>query len=1522
MIPQVEDAGFDRAIAIVGIGCRFPGGVSDVAGFWQLLSEGRDAIGEIPADRMDVTRYFDPGLAVPGRMSTRWGGYLDRISELDAGFFGLSPLEAERMDPQHRLLLETAWEAIEDAGLDAAALEGSRSGVFVGQWLSDFESRLFDDPAAVDFYMTLGSGRYAASGRLSYFLGLRGPSVTLDTACSSSLAAVHLAVQSLRSGESELALAGAANVILQPHITIAYSQSRMMAPDGRCKFGDAGANGYVRSEGAAVLVLKPLRRALADGDSIHAVIRGTALNNDGRSSGSLGTPSRLGQEELLRVAYRDAGLDPGAVGYVEAHGTGTLAGDPVEIGALGRVLGEGRAQDAPLLVGSVKTNIGHTEGAAGAAGLIKAALAVKHGVVPASLHCTTPSPAIPWSQLPCRIARGQVAWPESQRRRVAGVSAFGIAGTNVHVVVEAPPRPEARPASAPAALHVLPISASSPQALRDLAGRYAALLVREPAASLADVCWSAAVRRTALDSRAAFVAANAAGMVDLLQRFAGGEEAAATARADAPQGRPRLAFVMPGQGGQWEGMARELLSSEPVFREAIVACDAATRDWCDWSILGVLEAEPAQSAAMLERIDVVQPVLVALAIGYAALLRDRGIVPDAVVGHSMGEVAAAHIAGALDLRSAMRVICRRSALMRATSGAGAMALLDIGEADAQRRLAGLEDRIAVAAINSVRSTVVSGEPAAVAQVMAGCERDGIYTRLVKVDVASHSPQMQPVARALAAELADLHPAPPAIAMYSTVEAGQVPDGALGAGYWARNVRQPVRFAAAISAMVADGIPTFVELGPHPVLLHAVEQIAQSLERPVATLACGRRDESEPVSLAGVLARAWAQGHRPDWRRVMPAGGRYVPLPLYPWQRERHWVGEAELCRGAAADRRTASPRLDRESAAWLYRLDWERSDPPPRSAPAGLGRRWLVVGDDADSAAALARALAEAGAQVRATSLAAFDAALAAMPDVAGVAVLAGPSPAAYLPVEILQAMLRSGGATPRLWFLTQGAQAIGAAAGDPSLDGAALWGAARVVGEEHPELWGGLIDLDPSADLAGQATAVARHLQSPDGEDQLAWRGDDRFVLRLVRNEAASRAADAPPWRQDATYLITGGFGGIALLAAEAMARDGARRLVLLGRTPLPERAAWAGVDPASPPGRRIAAVRRLEALGVAVHVAAVDVGDEAQLTRFLAAWQAEGWPPIRGVVHAAVALENGLAATMDRDGFERVLRSKLGSACLIDRLLPDLDILVLFSSMAGFLPHIGIANYAAANAGLDALAAARTARGRATLAIAWGPWHDTGLHAHGSSLSDDFGRQGIASLEPERGLRLYAHLAAGCTGAHAVLSVDWQRYRASRTGRDMPLVRRLAGSEAAPSLDGTAAAGLASLDARQRKAALEALVRDAVARTLRIAPDRLDARKAFGSLGLTSLLAMELRNRLEAALRRPLPATLAWNHPTVEALASYLGALVEPPAAASNPPADAAAVRERAPAALNAHLHEIASLSDDDALAALRGR
>jgi phthiocerol/phenolphthiocerol synthesis type-I polyketide synthase B len=1499
----------ETRVAIVGIGCRFPGAVVDADSFWRLLVEGRDAIGEIPSDRFDLAHYYDERPATPGHTMSRWGGYLDRIQEFDAMFFGISPVEAERLDPQQRLLLECAWEALENAGQNVTQLAGTPTGVFVGQWTSDFESRLFADPANVDFFMTTGSGRYAASGRISYALGLRGPSMTLDTACSSSLAAVLLAARSIRDGDSTLALAGAVNIILQPHISIAYSQARMMAPDGRCKFGDVSGDGYVRSEGAAVVVLKDFDRAVADGDRIYAVIRGGAVNNDGSSSGSLGRPSRIGQEELLRSAYRDAGIAPSHLGYVEAHGTGTRVGDPVELGALETVLRESGASPHQTLVGSVKTNIGHTEGAAGIAGLIKAALALHKGLIPPSLHFKTPNPQIPWSDVPFRIPSTCADWPQRQPR-VAGVSAFGIGGTNVHVVVEQAPVPAPAPATATNAPAVLPLSARSADALRAVAGRYRDLLADEDVPPLHDVCWSAATLRTPLEWRAVFVAADRAGMREQLSACAAGEGLASD--GDVANGsRPRVAFVCPGQGAQWTGMARELMEHDPVFRSALAECDAAARPYVTWSIVEQLHAEPGSAHYLLDRIDVIQPVLVALSIAYARMWRAFGIEPDAVVGHSMGEVAAAHIAGVLSLDQAMRIICRRSALMRRASGKGAMALVDLSMEATQARLQGVEDRVTIAVSNSPRSSVISGDPDAVAQVLARLEADGVFCRLIKVDVASHSPQMDGTAADLAGELHDLIPGAAAIPVYSTVLARRAEGHEFSAGYWGRNVRKPVRFAQTVLQLLDDGVTTFVELGPHPILMPSIEQTAASVTKTGITVALGRRNEPEVAALLSAVGTLWCAGCPVDWARVLPAGRR-VELPVYPWQRERLWVDVAEP--PIAGQARRAVVRPDTSTLEWLYQVEWRSLGEAVRRRADGLGRI-LVLSGDRDASALVVSSCVRASLPATATIAAELADRLREHP-AATIVVLAADDDSAYAPIAVTQQVVAAQGqARPRLWFVTRGAQSV--RAGERvSVEQASLWGAARVVAEEHPDLWGGLIDLDRATSIAADAEMLIEQIGAGDGEDQIALRGGERFALRLARGEKPAPATLA--CRPDSAYLITGGLGEIGLHVARALAAAGARRLVLLGRTPLPPRDQWAHLAGSDPLSSRVAAVRDLELRGVAVHTAAVDVADESQLRAFLQRYECEAWPPIRGVVHAAGELRNALVRDMDRATFDRVVAPKVEGARLLDRLLPGLDFFVLFSSTGAFLAQPGQANYAAANAGLDAVACDRRSRGLPAVSINWGVWAQTGLvrGQAGEQNVEEMRRKGISAFAAAQAIALFPTLCGWSHPSVAVLPIEWSVFSRSRAGRSRTLYRDFCDNLPDSAAKADFGAELSAVDQPKRRQILDRVVRETLGRVLKIAPSRLDPRKALGAMGLNSLMAMELRNRLEAALERPLSATLAWNYPTIDALVDYLAHdgrdvsmnAAEPSEAPADDPSETAI--------------DISHLSDDDAVLALRSR
>jgi 6-methylsalicylic acid synthase len=863
------------AIAVIGIGCRLPGGADSPEAYWDLLREGRDASGPAPADRWRDYAGRGPSYAAAVRRAVPRGSFLDGVTDFDAEFFGLSPREAELMDPQQRLVLETAWEALEHAGVSPDALAGTDAGVYVGVCTGDYGHRLLEDLPDIEAWTGIGAATCAVANRVSYALDLRGPSMAVDTACSASLVAVHLAVQALRAGETDVALAGGVNLILSPGETLTLDAAGTLAPDGRSKSFDAAADGYGRGEGAAVVVLKRLTDAVRDGDRILATVLGSAVNQDGRTVGIM-APCGQAQEHVMRRALRQAGVEPGTVGYVEAHGTGTAVGDPLEAAALGAVYGAGRPAERPCLIGSAKSNIGHLEGAAGIAGLVKAVLALDRGELPPS-RLDTPTPAVDWAGAGLRVVDAPTPWPGSEHPRRAAVSAFGYGGTVAHVVLEQ--APEQAPPAGGTAGRLYPVSAASRPALRQAAGDLAAVVGRLPAASVGHTL---ALRRAHLPHRAVVAADDAAALTEGLRALAAGapNDAVTTGRVLGDPG-PGPVFVFSGHGSQWAGMGRELLASEPAFAAVIDELEPVFAAEIGFSPREVL------SEGELTEVDRIQTMIFAMQLGLVELWREYGLRPHAVIGHSVGEIAAAVTAGALSRVDGARLICRRSRLLRRVAGRGAMAMVQLPFADAARLLAGRTDVVAAIA-SSPGSTVVSGDPDSVAEVLLGWLDEGIPARRVASDVAFHGPQMDPLLADLTAAAADLVPAAPGLRVYSTAldDPREAPgfDGA----YWAANLRRPVRLADAVAAAAADGYRAFVEISPHPVVTHSVlETLSADGHEEVFVGSSLRRNRPARATLLAGVAAAHCAGLGVDWRRLQPAGGPVV-LPAYPWQRRRHW----------------------------------------------------------------------------------------------------------------------------------------------------------------------------------------------------------------------------------------------------------------------------------------------------------------------------------------------------------------------------------------------------------------------------------------------------------------------------------------------------------------------------------------------------------------------------------------------------------------------------------------------------------
>ncbi|GAB2883510.1 type I polyketide synthase [Streptomyces mayteni] len=1500
-------------IAIIGMACRFPGGANDLDGYWRVLREGLDTTSTVPAGRWDGYRDATSGPALDGFR----GGFLDvPVDAFDAEAFGITPREARGMDPQQRLMLEVAWEALEDAGYRATDLEGSTASVFVGMTTLDYLQLLSADPTSeADAYHATGNTFSVAAGRLSYFLGAQGPSMAVDTACSSSLVTTHLAIRSLRAGESDLSIVAGVNLMLSPTTTASLANLGALSSDGRCRTFDAAADGYARGEGAGVVILKRLRDAEADGDHVWAVLRGSAVNQDGRSAG-LTVPNGQAQQRVIREALRDARTEAGSVSYVEAHGTGTALGDPIEIDALMEVMrpSDG-ARAAALRVGSVKTNLGHLEAAAGVAGLIKVALALHHGEIPAHLHLDEPSPHIAWDELPLEIPTESAAW-HSEGPRIAGLSAFGFGGTNAHVVLTEAPR-AAETTAEPAADRpsLLVLSARSRPAATALAERYRELLAPGRPAGEAvgwpTVAFHAATRRTHLPERIAVTASSAAEAAELLAVAARGEERrGVSAGRVVPEDRRRLVLAFSGQGSQWAGMGVDLLD-EPTAGAVLRRCDELVRELAGWSLLDELRA-PAGSSRLDDTV-IAQPGIFAVQAALTDLWRSWGVVPDVLVGHSVGEVAAAYAAGALDLAGAVEVVVRRGEVMASTRGSGAMVAMGLSEAAAAELIEPYADALSLAAVNGPESVVVAGDPAALAELEPVVRGRRAHWARIQAEYAFHSPRMLPARSELLRALDGLTPAPSTTPVCSTVTGEPAGPGAFDAGYWAENLVRPVRFADALRAAAVPGAHHVVlEVGPHAVLGSAALQTLGDRDAAVTAVASQRARRDGRATLLAAAGRLHVLGYELDHRALHaaesagpPAGGRRVALPGYPWQRRSYWLPRPPA--PVAAPGPAGVVDVEDELADAGYAFRWQAAAGQDAGAVASAAGDWLLVADRGGVAQRIAARLTAGGGRCVVVAPEKLD---PTAPDTArellsGTDALRGivhcgaldadrptapgPETEAALalscgPLLTAARVLRGAGSTPRVWVVTRGATGAGGGAVAPLQS--PVWGLGRVVALEQPELWGGLIDLDPAGDdRAAEADAVvAEVLGSPgaEGEDQIAHRAGGRLVARLGRAERLAPAASSPVGGS-ATYLITGGRGALGLRVAEWLVGRGARHLVLTGRRPLPED----GNDPV------VAAVRRLREAGATVHTPAVDVADPEGMAALFA--PEAPWPAIRGVVHAAGTFNPCATAELDWDRFRAMTRAKVDGTLVLDALTRDvdLDFLVMFGSASAVWGSALAGHYAAANGFLDAMAHHRAAQGLPGLAVDWGWWAGSDLVA-GEHL-DHFEAMGLHVLPDRVGFAALERLLGSEVRQLTVAPVDWARFRpVLEARRRRPLLELLGGTRESATADEALLRRLREAGGAARTRLLEERLRVEVSAVLGLDDEqpRLDRESGFSDAGMDSVMSVELKNRLDRILGLALPATAAFEHPSIAALAEHLLTVLPLAGDADPPPPEEAGV------------------------------
>ncbi|WP_341720665.1 type I polyketide synthase [Micromonospora sp. FIMYZ51] len=1465
-------------LAIVGIGCRYPGGVRNCDDLWRLVAEGRDAMSEFPTDRGWES------FQVP---TARQGGFLYEAGDFDPAFFKISPREALTMDPQQRLLLETSWESLEHAGIDPLSLRGSRTGVFIGGSAQEYGTLLMNsaDPSSAAGYALTGLPGAVLSGRVSYVLGLEGPAVTVDTACSSSLVALHLASQALRTGECDLALAGGVLVLGTPAIFAEFATQGGSAADGRCKSFAASADGTGYGEGVGVVVLERLSDARRNGHEVLALVRGSAVNQDGASNG-LTAPNGPSQQRVIRSALTNAGVAASDVDVVEAHGTGTTLGDPIEAQALLDTYGQERPAGQPLWLGSVKSNFGHTQTAAGIAGVIKMVMALRAGVLPKTLHAEEPTPHVDWSSGAVELLTQARRWPDHDRPRRAGVSSFGISGTNAHVILEQGPADEPTTTDAPG-LPVVPwvVSGRGEAALAEQAARLAGYLADRTDAAPADVGLSLALGRAGLETRAVVVGSSLPELLAGLRQVGAGTSVVAG----------RLGVLFSGQGSQRLGMARELYAAYPTFARAF-------DEVCGEFDLPLKDVMWGEDAALLDRTQYAQPALFAVEVALFRLVESWGLRPDVLIGHSVGELAAAYVAGVWSLADACRVVAARGRLMQRLPAGGVMWSVEVSEAEIRQLLV---DGVSVAAVNGPSSVVISGATEPVARVVAACE--GRRCKQLAVSHAFHSVLMEPMLAEFEQLLTKVEFRRPALPVVSNVSGRVAAEELMTPGYWVSQVRAAVRFADCVATAVGRGVSSLVEIGPGGLAGLAGASVGDADVAVVATL---RRDRGEAESVVSAIGALWARGIPVDWAAFFAgSGARRVRLPTYAFQHTRYWVeatfdkapGERVLDgefwsaveRGDAdglqtivgapgawdevvpALARWRRSRVERGLVdSWRYRL-------VNRSVSVGFGATlsgtWLVllpVADPVAHADDVVAALRGAGADV-VTLTVADRAALAGAGEVTGVLSVASDDLMAS--VAVVQA-LAEGGVTAPLWLLTRGAVGPDSVVAEQ----AQVWALGQVVGLERPGTWGGLIDLPETWDERIAAGLVGA-LADGGGEDQLVLRASGVFARRLVR---APLTGTGRGWSPRGTVLVTGGTGGIGAQVARWLVGLGAEHVVLTSRRGL-----------AAEGAQQLRT--ELEASGARVTVATCDVADRDALARVLA-----DVPTLTAVFHVAGVATFGDVLGLDEAQLAEAAHGKVAGARNLDELTGDLDAFVLFSSGAAVWGSAGNAAYAAANAYLDALAQRRRERGLTATSVSWGSWGGGGM-AEGFS-PEEMSRRGLRLMEPRLALDVLHQAIDHDETLLTVVDMDWEKFTPSYTmARRRPLIedipevaRTLNDTTASERGDDSAAAALrqrlAGLAEHSQQAALQDLVRTEAASVLgHVRADEIGGR-LFQELGFDSLTAMELRNRLAAATGLRLPTSIVFDYPTPVALAELLR--TELFGSAAEPVAATLAVREAA--------------------------
>ncbi|CNY26040.1 phenolpthiocerol synthesis type-I polyketide synthase PPSB [Mycobacterium tuberculosis] len=1463
-------------VAVVGIGCRFPGDVDGPESFWDFLVAGRNAISTVPADRWDAEAFYHPDPLTPGRMTTKWGGFVPDVAGFDAEFFGITPREAAAMDPQQRMLLEVAWEALEHAGIPPDSLGGTRTAVMMGVYFNEYQSMLAASPQNVDAYSGTGNAHSITVGRISYLLGLRGPAVAVDTACSSSLVAVHLACQSLRLRETDLALAGGVSITLRPETQIAISAWGLLSPQGRCAAFDAAADGFVRGEGAGVVVLKRLTDAVRDGDQVLAVVRGSAVNQDGRSNG-VTAPNTAAQCDVIADALRSGDVAPDSVNYVEAHGTGTVLGDPIEFEALAATYGHGG--DACAL-GAVKTNIGHLEAAAGIAGFIKATLAVQRATIPPNLHFSQWNPAIDAASTRFFVPTQNSPWPTAEGPRRAAVSSFGLGGTNAHVIIEQ--GSELAPVSEggeDTGVSTLVVTGKTAQRMAATA-QVLADWMEGPGAevAVADVAHTVNHHRARQATFGTVVARDRAQAIAGLRALAAGQHAPGVVSHQDGSPGPGTVFVYSGRGSQWAGMGRQLLADEPAFAAAVAELEPVFVEQAGFSLRDVIA-----TGKELVGIEQIQLGLIGMQLTLTELWRSYGVQPDLVIGHSMGEVAAAVVAGALTPAEGLRVTATRARLMAPLSGQGGMALLGLDAAATEALIADYP-QVTVGIYNSPRQTVIAGPTEQIDELIARVRAQNRFASRVNIEVAPHNPAMDALQPAMRSELADLTPRTPTIGIISTTYADLHTQPVFDAEHWATNMRNPVRFQQAIASAGsgADGAyHTFIEISAHPLLTQAIADTLEDAHRPTKSaakyLSIGtlQRDADDTVTFRTNLYTADI-AHPPH---TCHPPEPHPTIPTTPWQHTHHWIATTHPSTAAPEDPGSNKVVVNGQSTSesraledWCHQLAWPirpavSADPPSTAA-------WLVVADN-ELCHELARAADSRVDSLSPPALAAGSDPAALLDALRGVdnVLYAPPVPGELLDIEsayqvfhatrrLAAAMVASSATAispPKLFIMTRNAQPI--SEGDRANPGhAVLWGLGRSLALEHPEIWGGIIDLDDSmpAELAVRHVLTAAH--GTDGEDQVVYRSGARHVPRLQRRTLPGKPVTL---NADASQLVIGATGNIGPHLIRQLARMGAKTIFAMARKP----------------GALDELTQCLAATGTDLIAVAADATDPAAMQTLFDRFGTE-LPPLEGIYLAAFAGRPALLSEMTDDDVTTMFRPKLDALALLHRrsLKSPVRHFVLFSSVSGLLGSRWLAHYTATSAFLDSFAGARRTMGLPATVVDWGLWKSLAdVQKDATQISAESGLQPMADEVAIGALPLVMNPDAAV--ATVVVAADWPLLAAAyRTRGALRIVDDLLPApEDVGKGESEFRTSLRSCPAEKRRDMLFDHVGALAATVMGMPPtEPLDPSAGFFQLGMDSLMSVTLQRALSESLGEFLPASVVFDYPTVYSLTDYLATVL----------------------------------------------